>query len=156
MAEAAAISGFELAITIAVPRARLHAFLADLAHFSALHPLIESIERLPADPARPRALRHRVVDRIPLGPFRLRTVYTAALEPITDDEIRGEAWQWPGVHLVTRYRLEDRGAATGLRETVTLAAPLGLRGFVRRQALAAHRTTLERMRALLESGAVPR
>jgi hypothetical protein len=142
---------FELSIEIAVPRARLHAFLCDLACFSALHPFIESITRLPADPARPRALRHRVVDRIPLGPFRLRTVYTAALEPIADDEILGEAWQWPGVHLTTRYRLADRGDKTGLREAAVVEAPLGLRGFVRRQAFAAHRTTLERLKALLES-----
>jgi hypothetical protein len=155
LAGSGAPSGFELEIEIAVRRARLHAFLGDLAHFSALHPLIESIRPLPVDPARPRALRYRVVDRLPVGPFRLRTVYTAALEPISDHEIRGEAWQSPGVHLLTRYQLEERGDTTRLRESVSLEAPFGLRRFVHHQARSAHRTTLERIKRLLEAPEPP-
>ena len=146
---------FEHTIEIAVPRAVLHAFLCDLENYVPLHPLIESIRALPADPERPRARRYRVIDRIPFGPLRLRAAYTAALEPISDGEVQGEAWQSPGVHLLPRYRLEERGPGTRLRESVTLEAPFGLRRFVYRQARDSHGTTLEKMKALLENRSQP-
>ena len=144
---------FEHEIEIAVPRTTLHAFLCDLDNYVPLHPLIESIRALPARPERPRARRYRVVDQIPVGPFRMRTVYTAELEPISDYEVRGEAWQSPGIHLLTVYQLEERGPATRLREQVTLRAPFGLRRFVHRQARDSHGVTLEKMKALLEGRA---
>lgn len=146
---------FEHTVEIAVPRAALHAFLCDLDNYVPLHPLIESIRALPARPERPRARRYRVVDQIPVGPFRMRTAYTAELEPVSDHEVRGEAWQSPGVHLVTRYQLEERGKVTRLHEQVTLEAPFGLRRFVLRQARESHGVTLEKMKALLE-GRAPR
>jgi hypothetical protein len=144
---------FRHAIEIAVPRAVLHAFLSELENFASLHPLIESIRALPARADRPRARHYRVVDRIPVGPIRLRTVYTATLDPVAQDEIHGEAWQAPGVHLLSIYRLEDRGASTGLVEEVLVDAPFGLRRFVTRQARDAHRATLEKMKVLLEGAA---
>ena len=144
---------FEHETEIAVPRATLHAFLCDLDNYVPLHPLIESIRALPARPERPRARRYRVVNQIPVGPFRMRTVYTAELEPISDYEVRGEAWQSPGIHLLTVYQLEERGPATRLREQVTLRAPFGLRRFVHRQARDSHGVTLEKMKALLEGRA---
>ena len=144
---------FEHEIEIGVPRATLHAFLCDLDNYVPLHPLIESIRALPARPERPRARRYRVVDQIPVGPFRMRTVYTAELEPVSDHEVHGEAWQSPGIHLLTVYQLEARGPATCLREQVTLRAPLGLRRFVHRQARDSHGVTLEKMKALLEGRA---
>ncbi|MFO0687280.1 MAG: hypothetical protein U0900_01080 [Myxococcota bacterium] len=163
---------FELEIEIAVPRAVLHAFLCDLEAIAPLHPLIESIRALPPRPELPRARHYRVVDRIPVGPLTLTTVYTAALDPVADDEVHGHAWQSPGVYLHTVYHLEPGASAPGgagagrsagaagaddgpvttrLREQVALRAPFGLRRFVTRQARDAHRTTLEKMKALLES-----
>lgn len=141
---------FEHAIEIDRPRATVHAFLCSLESLAPLHPLIESITPLPAEAARPDARRYRVVDRIAFGPFKLRAEYTAALEPIDAGEVRGEAWQVPGVHLITRYRLEEREQRTRLVETCTVEAPFGLRRFVARLASDAHRATLERMKLLLE------
>ncbi len=134
-----------------MPRSVVHAFLCDLDHYVPLHPLIESIRPLPARPEQPRARRYRVVDQIPLGPFRMRAVYTASLEPISDHEVHGEAWQSPGIHLLTVYHLGDRGEGTRLLERVTLEAPFGLRRFVHRQARESHGVTLEKMKVLLES-----
>jgi hypothetical protein len=51
-------------IEIGVPRARLHAFLCDLANYVPLHPLIESIEEIPAIDEMLHARWYRVVDRI--------------------------------------------------------------------------------------------
>ncbi len=141
---------FEHALEIGVPPARLHAFLAALENFAPLHPLIESITSLPPDPVRPAARRYRVVDRSPVGPFRLKATYRAAIEVIAPNEIRGEAWQSPGVHLVTTYHLEALGTGTRLRETVEVEAPFGLRRFVTHQASTSHRATLEGIKALLE------
>ncbi len=142
---------FEHEIEIAVPRAALHAFLCDLENYVPLHPLIESIRELPADPERPRARRYRVVDRIPVGPIRMRTAYTAALEPISDHEVHGEAWQSPGIHLLTVYALHVVPGGTRLVEQVRVDAPRWMRHFVERQARSSHRVTLEKMKAHLEA-----
>lgn len=156
---------FELEIEIAVPRAVLHAHLCALENLAPLHPLIESIRALPPRADLPQARHYRVVDQIPVGPFTMRTVYTAALDPVADDEVHGHAWQSPGVYLHTVYRLEPGQSASGvpsaagttettrLREQVSLRAPFGLRGFVTWQARNAHWTTLQKMKVLLESGA---
>ncbi len=137
-------------IEIRVPQERLHAFLCDLPNYVPLHPLIESIEEISPIDEMPRARRYRVVDRIPLGPFRLRTVYTAALESVTADEVHGYAWQAPGVRLHTVYALEETTSGTRLVERVSIEAPRILRRFVVSQARQSHRETLERMKALLE------
>jgi hypothetical protein len=141
---------FQHSIEIAVPRAVLHAFLCDLENYVPLHPLIESIRALPAKPDRPRAKRYRVVDRIPVGPFRMRSVYTAALDPISESEVHGLAWQSPGIHLHTTYALEPAGAGTRLTETCRVDAPWPMLRFVVHQASSSHRTTLEKLKGLLE------
>lgn len=147
---------FVLEVRIGARRATVHEALCDLHRLEPLHPFIESIEALPASPALPKARRYRVVDRIPLGPFRLKTVYTAALEPVADDEVHGHAWQSPGITLRTIYTLtpgegEDGGEAdTRLAERCFVSAPWGFGGFVRRQARRAHAELLRGLKALLE------
>ncbi len=98
----------------------------------------------------PRARRYRVVDRVRLGPFRLRTVYTAALESATANEVHGHAWQSPGIRLQTIYSLERTESGTRLVERVSIEAPLILRRFVVSQARRSHKETLAKMKALLE------
>ena len=120
---------FTLSQEIAAPRARVHALLCDLDALAPLHPLIVSIEELPPPEERPAARRYRVTDRIPFGPFTLRTRYVAALESLGEDCVRGDAWQAPRVRLRTLYLLEADGPeATRLREEVRVQAPLGLNG----------------------------
>ncbi len=145
---------FVHAVTIGVGLEALHAFLLDLDRIRPLHPLIESIEEIePADDL-PGARRWRVVDRIRVGPLRLRATYVAALEPVSAREVRGHAWQSPGVRLVTVYALSpgDEAGTTRLEERVFVEAPFGLRRFVVAQARRSHAVTLERMKALLEAG----
>jgi hypothetical protein len=137
-------------IEIRVPQARLHAFLCDLHNYLPLHPLIESIEEISPTDELPRARRYRVVDRVRVGPFRLRTVYTAALEPATANEVHGHAWQSPGIRLHTIYALESTGTGTRLVERVSIEAPLILRRFVVSQARQSHKETLAKLKALLE------
>jgi len=137
-------------IAIHSNRARVHAFLCDLRNYVPLHPLIESIEELSPTDEMPSARRYRVVDRIPLGPLRLRTTYTAALEPISEHEVHGYAWQSPGIRLHTVYALEDVASGTRLIERVSIDAPRILRRFVVSQARRSHEETLQKMKAFLE------
>jgi len=139
-------------VEIAAPRARLHAFVCDLHNLRSLHPLIVRVEDLPPDAARPEVRRHRILDHIALGPLRLPARYLAEIGPVGEDAIRAEAWQSPGIHLETLYRLRARGDASLLTERVRVDAPRWLLGFVMRQASAAHRETLSRMQALFARG----
>jgi hypothetical protein len=141
---------FSHEVEIAIAPAKLFEFLCDLRNYLPLHPLIESIDDLPPIAALPRARHYRVVDKIPFGPFRLTTVYRAALEPISEHAVRGHAWQFPAIHLVTDYGLQSTERGTRLSEHARVEAPLPLLGFVTRQASRAHAETLRGMQALLE------
>jgi hypothetical protein len=129
----------------------LHAFLCDLKNYVALHPLIESIEELSPSDELPLARRYRVVDRMPLGPFRVRTVYHAALDPVSKGEVHGYAWQFPAVQLHTIYALTTTELGTRLVERVSIRAPRLFRRFVVDQARRAHAETLSKMKRLLEA-----
>jgi len=141
---------FTLEVEIHVPPSAVHAILCDLDALAPLHPLIESIRELSPLDSMPRARHYRVVDRIPVGPFRLPTAYTAALDPVTDREVHGHAWQSPSIILHSIYALEETSRGTRLVERVSIEAPRLLRRFVVGQARRAHAETLERMKALLE------
>jgi hypothetical protein len=136
---------------IRVPRAELHAFLCDLHNLLPLHPLIQSIEEIPATAERPRACHYRVVDRVALGPLRLRATYTAALEPVSADEVHGDAWQFPAIHVRTLYALAETATGTHVTERVWIEAPRLLKRFVVQQANRAHEATLVKMKAQLEA-----
>lgn len=147
-----ATADFVHEIEIGTARERLHAFLCDLSNYRALHPLIESIEELPACSEMPGGRRYRVVDRVPVGPFRLRTAYVAALEPVGESEVHGRAWRSPGIRIGTIYRLEVISSGTRLVETASVEAPRLLRRFVLHQARQSHAVTLAKMKTLLEQG----
>lgn len=145
---------FELERLVHVPPAVLHEFLCDLHRYVPLHPFIESIEDLPPRPDLPNARHYRVVDRIPVGPFALKTVYVAALDPVSADEVHGHAWQFPGIRLLTAYALEEVEGGTRLVERCSVRAPRWLRSFVVAQARKAHAATLDELKALLEADSI--
>jgi len=147
---------FVLEVELRVSRDRVRSFLIDLHIHRDLHPLIVSVEELAADPAQPSARRYRITDRVPFGPFGLTIAYTAAIESLAAGRVRAEAWQTPGIHLATDYELADLDdGGTRLVERVSVEAPWPLRRFTIRQARAAHRITLDRMKTLLESQGPP-
>jgi hypothetical protein len=135
---------------IAVPVETLRDFLSDLHNYVRLHPLIESIEDLPPADSLPGARHYRVVDRISMGPFRVRMAYTAALEAVGENTVHGHAWQFPAVRLRTVYALQAAPSGTRLVEHVQVEAPLLLHRFVVEQARHAHAETLTKLKALLE------
>src|SRR5688572_7642676 len=108
---------FEQSIEIAAAPEQAHAFLADLHRHRDLHPLIERIQDLAAQPGRSDVRRYRVTDRMRLGPLSFRIAYVAEIEAVPPDLILGTAWQSPGVELRTRYRITRASAGgTLLRE----------------------------------------
>ena len=145
---------FELERVIGVPLGALHDFLCDLHRYVPLHPFIESIQDLPPRDDLPGARRYRVIDRIPVGPFRLKTVYTAALEPASEREVRGHAWQSPGIRLLTVYSLDPVDGGTRLVERCRVRAHRWLRPFVVAQARKAHAKTLDELKSLLEADSI--
>lgn len=143
--------GFALEIQIRATPEQVLAFLADLRNYLPIHPLFESVTEVAARPVMPGARFYEVVDRVPFGPLRLRTPYTAALERVGDREIRGRAWQAMGIEVLTDYRVEALPAGAHVFETVTIKAPLLIRRFVSKQARAAHERTLGELKRLLET-----
>jgi len=142
---------FAQSIEIAAAPAVVHAFLADLHRHRDLHPLIERIEDLPAQPGRTDVRRYRVTDRMHLGPLSFRITYVAEIKAIPPDLILGTAWQSPGVELRTRYRIAPMpDGRTLVSEDVLLKAPFVLIGYAQRQAAAAHRETFAKLKLLLE------
>jgi hypothetical protein len=150
-----AAAGFVHEIDIAVARPRLHDFLCDLENFTALHPLIESITEIAPTAELPNARRYRVVDRVPIGPGRMKAVYTATLDPVSLHEVRGYAWQKPGIRLLTAYEIADTNTGVHLTERVSVHAPWVLRRFVSGQAEASHLETMKKIKVLLEQPATP-
>ena len=71
-------------------------------------------------------------------------------ESVSAEEVRGYAWQFPGVRLQTTLALEKTESGTRLVERVCVEAPRILRRFVVRRARRAHEETLARMKALFE------
>ena len=144
---------FDQSIVIQVVPEVVHSFLADLHRHRDLHPLIEKIEDLPPHPERPEVRRHRVTDRMRLGPISFRIHYLAEIRAVPPDLILGTAWQSPGVEVRTQYRVTPASNdATLVREDVRMKAPLLLIGYAHRQAEAAHRETLAKLKVLLEGG----
>ena len=105
-------SDFVHEIEIGVSRESLRTFLGDLHNYVALHPLIVSIDELEPLAERPSARRYRVIDRVRVGPLKIRASYVAELETIDQGLVHGRAWQRPGVRVETEYELTAVDAGT--------------------------------------------
>ncbi|MBW2395364.1 MAG: SRPBCC family protein [Deltaproteobacteria bacterium] len=142
---------FTIRVDVGAEPERVHGLLSDLHALRVLHPLIEEVQDLEPDPEHPEAHRYRVIDRIPMGPIRLRAAYTATLWAVSPKEVRGTAEQFPRIRLDTTYHISKTKSGTQLNETVHLTAPRPLCSWVRRHAEAAHRAMLDRLKTHLES-----
>lgn len=146
---------FELVQTIHSARSDVHALLSDLHRLRATHPEIISIIERPAPEGVARARRYRVREHVQIGRIRLRARYLAELDPVTDNEVHGNAWQFPRIRLKTVYQLsEAEQGATRVTQKCVVNAPVGLRRFVARRAQAAEEDVLEGVKRSLE-GAPP-
>ena len=90
------------------------------------------------------------VDRIPLGPVRLRTSYVARLYvPVTGD-VLAEARQFPRVRLCSTVAFEPIETGTRVVERIRIEAPRPLASVTTRKAVEAHTEMLAGIRRRFE------
>lgn len=154
-------ASFEQTMVVAASAETVRTALATLTEHERLHPLIVSTQALPAAIAPDGSVlrRYRIVDRVQMGPLRLRVTYRAELWVDGGGAVVSDAFQSPGVqlHIVSRVTpLASDALAVGhhqtrVDETVTIDAPRLLLGYVRAQAQQAHRVLFANLKRWLES-----
>ncbi|OMC22784.1 MULTISPECIES: SRPBCC family protein [unclassified Mycobacterium] len=127
-------------------------FYVDLDNIKLVHPLIVSVETLARTEA-PDGYRqsYRVVDRIPLGPFTIRTAYRALLHVPETGDVLTEADQAPGVRLRGTVSFQPAAGGTRVTERITIRAPRVLAAVTIREAVKAHIEMLAGIRRHFES-----
>jgi hypothetical protein len=156
-------ASFEQTMVVAAPAEAVRAALSTLTAHDQLHPLIVSVQAMPAGAAPDDSplRRYRIVDRVRMGPLSLRVSYRAEVWVDANGAVVSDAFQSPGVHLhvvsrvtpVTSAGGETRVDETRVDETVTIDAPRLLLGYVRAQAQQAHRDLFANFKRWLESAA---
>lgn len=136
---------------VAAPPDRVRAFYVDLDSIKLVHPLVVSVRSTDrAETADGYVQTYRVTDRIPLGPLRLRTSYTARLHvPLTGD-VASEARQFPRVRLTGTVAFEPIATGTRLTERIRIAAPWPLASVTTAKAVEAHTEMLAGIRRHFE------
>jgi hypothetical protein len=123
------------------------ALLSDPRRNGELHPLIQSVVEVHAQPG--AIATYRITDLLPVGPLRLRIVYEADVITITETDVVTVARQRPAttVHNVTRVATTPNGVTVDV--SITLTAPTPLFGYAFRTARTAHLELGERISARL-------
>ena len=128
-------------------------FYVDLDNIKLVHPLIVSVQATSREETPDGYLQsYRVVDRIPLGPFTIKTAYRARLHVRAGGDVMTEADQSPGVRLRGTVSFEPIEGGTRLTERIRIAAPRPLATVTTREAVKAHIAMLAGIRRHFESG----
>lgn len=144
----------DVALTEQVPAApeRVRDFYVDLDNVKLVHPLVVSVRTLSrADTPDGYLHSYRVQDRIPLGPFTLRTSYLARLHVAVSGQVSTEARQFPGVRLDGTVAFEQVSGGTRVSERIRIRAPRPLATLTVREAVQAHTAMLAGIREHFES-----
>ncbi len=137
---------------VPAPPDEVRDFYVDLDNIKLVHPLIASVHATSRTETPDGYLQgYRVVDRIPLGPFTIKTTYRARLHVRADGDVMTEADQPPGVHLRGRVSFERIDGGTRITERIRITAPLPLAPLTTREAVKAHIAMLAGIRRHFES-----
>jgi hypothetical protein len=137
---------------VPAPPGDVRDFYVDLGNIKLVHPLIVSVRATSRTETPDGYLQsYRVVDRIPLGPFTIKTAYQARLHVRADGDVMTEADQSPGVHLRGTVSFEPIDGGTRLTERIRIAAPRPLAPVTTREAVKAHIAMLAGIRRHFES-----
>jgi hypothetical protein len=137
---------------VAAPPGDVRDFYVDLDNIKLVHPLIVSVRATSRTETPDGYLQsYRVVDRIPLGPFTIKTAYRARLHVRADGDVMTEADQSPGVRLRGTVSFEPIDGGTRLTERIRIAAPRPLAAVTTREAVKAHIAMLAGIRHHFES-----
>jgi hypothetical protein len=126
-------------------------FYVDLDNVKLVHPLVVSVHAIGRMETTDCYVQtYRVRDRIPLGPFTLRTRYVARLCVPVMGDVLAEARQFPGVRLRSAVTFEPIEGGTCVVERMRIAAPRPLAAMTVREAVKAHITMLAGIRRRFE------
>ena len=136
------------------PPGDVRAFYTDLDNIKLVHPLVVSVRTVDrSETVDGYVQTYRVSDRIPIGPFHLRTSYVARLYvPVTGD-VLSEARQFPRVRLRGTVAFEPTGTGTRIVERIQIEAPRPLASVTTRKAVEAHTEMLAGIRRAFEGAA---
>jgi Polyketide cyclase / dehydrase and lipid transport len=130
---------------------RVRDFYADLNNIKRVHPLVVAVRSTGRHPiAGGYVHTYRVHDRIPLGPFALRTNYMARLHVLHADGVVAEARQFPRIRLHSTVTFDQVEAGTRVVERMRIEAPRPLAAVTTREAIDAHIAMLSGMRRIFE------
>lgn len=134
---------------IAAPPDTVAAFLGDLIHYEALHPMLVGVRRIPGgtDGATCYLAPHRM--RLHGIPIR----FTCRVELRTDipGEIRSHTRQRPGIEMWSTVTVRRHGDGSRLHEQVDISAPRLLMNTVLRDGGASHTAMWDNLRRYFEA-----
>ena len=134
------------------PLHQVRDFYVDLDNIKLVHPLIVSVQATSRTETPDGYLQsYRVVDRIPLGPFTIKTAYRARLHVRAGGDVMTEADQSPGVQLRGTVSFEPVDGGTRVTERIRITAPRLLAPVTIREAVRAHIAMLAGIRSHFES-----
>lgn len=141
---------------VPAPADQVRDFYVDLHNIKLVHPLIVSVQEVSrSQTADGYQQAYRVVDRIPLGPFTVKTTYQARLRVPAQGDVLTEADQAPGVRLRGTVSFESVPGGTRVTERIRISAPRPLAAVTTREAVKAHLEMLAGIRRHFESPAGP-
>jgi hypothetical protein len=147
-----AVAERTLAEDVPAPPDQVRDFYVDLDNIKRVHPLIVSVQATARTETPDGYVQsYRVVDRIPLGPFTIKTAYRARLHVRTDGDVLTEADQSPGVRLRGTVSFKPIDGGTRVTERIRIAAPRPLAAVTTREAVKAHIAMLAGIRHHFES-----
>jgi Polyketide cyclase / dehydrase and lipid transport len=136
---------------IPAPPDDVREFYVNLDNIKRVHPLVVAVHSTGrSQTADGYVQTYRVQDRIPLGPFILRTGYVARLYVPAVGDVTAEARQFPGVRLNSTVTFEQAKAGTRVIERLRIEAPRPLAGVTARAAINAHIAMLSGIRRFFE------
>jgi ligand-binding SRPBCC domain-containing protein len=136
---------------VPAPPEKVRDFYTDLDNIKLVHPLMVSVRSTGRTEAADGYVQsYRVRDRIPLGPFTLRTSYRARLHVPVDGDVCSEARQFPRVRLRITMSFQSIDNGTRIVEQMTIDAPRPLAGLTTREAVKAHTAMLAGIRRRFE------
>lgn len=136
---------------IAAPPDEVRTFYTDLDSIKLVHPLVVSVRSIDrSETAGGYVQTYRVVDRIPLGPLRLRTSYVARLHVPVSGDVLSEARQFPRVRPAGTVAFEPIATGTHLTERIRVEAPWPLASATTSKAVEAHTEMLAGIRRRFE------
>jgi hypothetical protein len=132
---------------VASPPDDVRAFYVDLDNIKLVHPLVVSVRSVDhSETADGYVQTYRVGDRIPIGPFHLRTSYVARLYVPLAGDVLSEARQFPRVCLRSTVAFEPTVVGTRVTERIRIEAPRPLASVTTRKAVEAHTEMLAGIR----------